>query len=242
MKELVSKKATSKKDVKKDGFKRHSVLVDSKRKTVIRALLTKKKQKKSKAVVKVDDVSLSANPYSKIKNLPHDLQNQLADNIYSVYMENDSRARNNSNAAWGAGLFIPAAIETVGFVAGFNFDIPTAILANVIFAAIFRFSVGDSMVKPRQEMANKKAKQAAHLLNSGKINSEYAQTKLVGIVPISDAYSILEGDHLKSEEAQLQLVDRASHVFNSTQLSRLLRNSVIKGRARNVLSNLAGRT
>lgn len=247
MKQLVAKKSVHKKDEKKANFRRHSVLVDAKRKAVVKALLSKKKSKKSTSKstsVKSNVVSESniyVNPYSKIKNLPHDLQNQLADNIYSVYMENEDRAKNNSNVAWGTGLVIPAALETAGFVAGFNFDLPSAVLVNIIFATIFRFSVGTSMIKPNKEMAAKKAKQATSLLTSGKLNSEYAQAKLVNIVNPNDAYSILSGGHIKSEEAQLQLVDRSSHVFTSSQLASLLKNSLIKGRARNVLSNLAGR-
>lgn len=241
MKQLASKKRVSKeiKAKKKDNFRRHSVLLDSKRKAVVKALLEKKKSsKKGKVVAKSSSLeSIESNPYSKIKNLPHDLQNQLADNICSVYLENEERSKNNSNIAWGAGFVIPTALETAGFVAGFNFDLPSAVIINVIFAAIFRFSVGNSMIHPSKEMAQKKASQAANLLLSGKINSEYAQTRLVNIIDNSQAYSVLSSGNVSSEEAQLQLVDRSSHSFTKQQLNHLLKGSILKGRAKKVISD-----
>lgn len=168
--------------------------------------------------------------------LSKSLQDVMAQKIHDSYFNS---LRDNSQTGywmWGLGFALPTAFEAVGVASGLTVpDLKTFLIANLVFAAAFRFTVGDKHLSKQTHISKEKSKQAMELLKTRKITSHKAQDMLVKLATSEDAFRILNNHEVDSEAAQILLFDKYGGGFSHERITALLRNGKLSPRLRSKL-------
>lgn len=168
--------------------------------------------------------------------LSKSLQDVMAQKIHDSYFNSLKDNNQTGYWMWGLGFALPTAFEAVGVASGLTFpDLKTFLIANLVFAAAFRFTVGDKHLSKQTHVSREKSKQAMELLKTGKMTSHKAQEMLVKLADSEDAFRILNNHEVDSEAAQLLLFDRYGGGFSHERITALLRNGKLSPKLRSKL-------
>ncbi|MBI5223390.1 hypothetical protein HY990_03135 [Candidatus Micrarchaeota archaeon] len=224
------------------SFKGKSVLLDSKKKAVVKSLLIspakKKPQKKSS---RLSTITSAVAPVHSVKknHLPEQLQQTLADKLYEAYRSDVSAKNNTAYSMWGVGFMLPAAFEVAGVATGISIpDVKTFLLANLAFAGVFRFTLGNEALKGHNGKSSEKQRRAVDLIKSGKMTSHKAQHTLSKMVPSSHASEVLSNQHLTDESAQLEILTSHAKSIDDKGLAALEGNSHLGKKAKEKIKSI----
>lgn len=171
--------------------------------------------------------------------LSKSLQDVMAQKIHDSYFNSLKSNDQTGYWMWGLGFALPTAFEAVGVASGLTVpDLKTFLIANLIFAAAFRFTVGDKHLSKQTNLSKEKSKQAMDLLKTRKITSPKAQDLLVKLADSEDAFRILNNHEVDSEAAQLLLFDKYGGGFSHERITALLRNGKLSPKLRSKLESV----
>ncbi len=188
---------------------------------------------------KAASISAATPKTSPSLNLSKSLQDVMAQKIHDSYVASINQSNQNGYWMWGLGFALPSAFEALGVASGITTpDLKTFIIANLMFAAAFRFTVGDKHLSKQTHASKEKARQAMELLKTGKITSHKAQEFLVKMADSDDAFRILNNHEVDSEAAQLLLLDRWGGKFTPEKISSLLKTNKLSPKLRSKLESV----
>lgn len=180
--------------------------------------------------------ALAAKKSTSSLALSKSLQDVMAQKIHDSYFNSLKSNDQTGYWMWGLGFALPTAFEAVGVASGLTVpDLKTFLIANLIFAAAFRFTVGDKHLSKQTHTSKEKSKQAMDLLKTRKITSPKAQELLVKLADSEDAFRILNNHEVDSEAAQLLLFDKYGGGFSHERVTALLRNGKLSPKLRSKL-------